>query len=472
MVRTRFAPSPTGYLHIGGARTALFSWAFARKHGGRFILRIEDTDLERSTQASVQAILDGMAWLGLDYDEGPFYQMQRLDRYRECAQQLIATGHAYYCYASREELDAMRDAQRARGEKPRYDGRWRPEPGKVLPPPPAGIDPVIRFKNPLGGEVVFNDLIKGPIAVANSELDDFVMMRADGVPTYNFGVVVDDWDMGITHVIRGDDHVNNTPRQINLLNALGAPLPQYAHVPMILGADGERLSKRHGAVSVMQYEEQGYLPEALLNYLARLGWSHGDAEIFSMEEFTRWFDLEHVSRSPAKFDPAKLTWINQQYLKQADDARLATLVAPFLARNGCATDGGPELAAVCALVKERAATLVELADAATLFYRTLHASPELLAQHVTADVIPALAALAARLREIPWERAAIAAAFKEVLAAHGLKMPKLAMPVRVLVTGETQTPAIDATLELLGRERVLQRLEAGLAGAHAASNQV
>ncbi len=465
MVRTRFAPSPTGYLHIGGARTALFSWAFARKMGGKFILRIEDTDLERSTQASEQAILDGMEWFGLGYDEGPFYQMQRLYRYQECADRLIAAGHAYYCYASREELDAMREAQRARGEKPRYDGRWRPEPGKILPPPPAGIKPVIRLKNPLAGEVVFNDLIKGTIAVANCELDDFVMMRADGVPTYNFGVVVDDWDMGITHVIRGDDHVNNTPRQINLLQALGAPIPLYAHVPMILGADGERLSKRHGAVSVMQYQEEGYLPEALLNYLARLGWSHGDAEIFSMEEFTRWFDLEHVSRSPAKFDPAKLAWLNQQYLRCADNDRLARLVEPFLERNGCRLDDGPPLAAVCALVKERAATLVELADAATLFYRTLHPSAELLAQHVTPDVLPALRELAEKLGHIAWERAAISATIKETLASHGLKMPKLAMPMRVLVTGETQTPAIDATLELIGRERVLTRLNTALGNA-------
>jgi glutamyl-tRNA synthetase len=463
MVRTRFAPSPTGYLHIGGARTALFSWAFARKMGGQFILRIEDTDMERSTQTSVQAILDGMKWLGLDYDEGPFYQMLRLDRYKECTDRLIAEGRAYPCYASREELDAMREAQRARGEKPRYDGRWRPEPGKTLPTPPADIKPVIRLKNPLEGEVIFNDLIKGPITVANSELDDFVMMRADGVPTYNFGVVIDDWDMGITHVIRGDDHVNNTPRQINLLRALGAPIPRYAHVPMILGADGERLSKRHGAVSVMQYAEQGFLPEALLNYLARLGWSHGDAELFSMEEFKQWFDLEHVSRSPAKFGPEKLAWLNQQYIKAADDTRLAQLARPFLERNACRLDDGPDLAAVCALVKERASTIEELADAATLFYRTLHPSAELLAQHVTPEVLPALRELADKFGNIVWERAAISAAIKETITAHGLKMPKLAMPVRVLVTGEPQTPAIDATLELLGRERVVARLNAMLA---------
>ena len=295
MIRTRFAPSPTGYLHIGGARTALFSWAFARRHKGKFILRIEDTDLDRSTPESVQAILDGMKWLGLDYDEGPFYQMQRMDRYREVIQKLLEQGKAYYCYASKEELEQMREAQRAAGLKPRYDGRWRDSQAT----PPTGVQPVVRFKTPLDGEVVFDDLVKGCISVQNSELDDLVIMRGDGTPTYNFGVVVDDWDMAITHVIRGDDHVNNTPRQINILKALGAPLPQYAHVPMILGTDGERLSKRHGAVSVMQYREDGYLPEALLNYLARLGWAHGDEEVFSTQQFVEWFDVKNVSRSPA-----------------------------------------------------------------------------------------------------------------------------------------------------------------------------
>ena len=318
-VRTRFAPSPTGYLHIGGARTALFSWAYARKHGGKFILRIEDTDLERSTQQSIQAILDGMAWLALDYDEGPFYQMQRLARYHEIAEYLLQNNQAYYCYASKEELEEMREQQLAAGLKPRYDGRWRDS--KKMPP--AGVKPVLRFKNPLDGYVAFNDQIKGRITVANSELDDLVLLRGDGVPTYNFSVVVDDLDMQITHVIRGDDHVNNTPRQINILKVLNASLPEYAHVPMILGANGERLSKRHGAVSVMQYRDDGYLPEALLNYLARLGWSHGDEEIFSREQLVEWFDLAAISRSPAKFNPEKLQWINQQYLKSADNGRLA-----------------------------------------------------------------------------------------------------------------------------------------------------
>ncbi len=462
MIRTRFAPSPTGYLHIGGARTALFSWAFARHHGGQFILRIEDTDVARSTPEAVQAILDGMAWLDLAHDEGPFYQMQRMDRYKEVIAQMLASGQAYHCYCSPEELDAMREAQRARGDKPRYDGLWRPETGKTLPPPPAGVTPVVRFKNPTEGSVAWKDLVKGVIEFSNAELDDLIIARGDGTPTYNFCVVVDDWDMQISHVIRGDDHVNNTPRQINILKALGATVPQYAHLSMILGDDGTKLSKRHGAVSVMQYFEDGYLPEAVINYLARLGWSHGDAEIFSREQFVQWFDLDHITSSAGQFNTEKLRWLNQQYIKAADDTRLAGLTRPFLLRNGADPDKGPDLAAVCALVKERAATIEELADAATLFYRTLHPTPELLAQHVTPEVLPALAELAERFAALTWERSAISAAFKETLAAHGLKMPKLAMPVRVLVTGEPQTPAIDATLELIGQEQVVARLKAAL----------
>ncbi len=472
MIRTRFAPSPTGYLHIGGARTALFSWAFARHHGGQFILRIEDTDIARSTPEAVQAILDGMAWLDLNHDEGPFYQTQRLYRYKEVIEQMLANGQAYYCYCSPEELDEMREGQRARGEKPRYDGRWRPEPGKTLPVPPAGVQPVVRFKNPTEGTVAWKDLVKGVIEFSNTELDDLIIARADGTPTYNFCVVVDDWDMQISHVIRGDDHVNNTPRQINILKALGATVPQYAHLSMILGDDGTKLSKRHGAVSVMQYFEEGYLPEAVINYLARLGWSHGDAELFSREQFVQWFDLDHITPSAAQFNTEKLRWINQQYIKAAADARLAELTRPFLIRNGAALDDGPDLAAVCALVKERAATIEELADAATLFYRTLHPTPELLAQHVTPEVLPALAELAGRLETLNWERSAISAAFKETLAAHGLKMPKLAMPVRVLVTGEPQTPAIDATLELIGQDKVVARLKAALQAPQAGTNSL
>ena len=458
MIRTRFAPSPTGYLHIGGARTALYCWAFAKKQGGTFVLRVEDTDRERSTDASVQAILDGMQWLGLDY-EGPYFQMQRLDRYRAVADELLRSGHAYPCYATKEELDAMREGQRARNEKPRYDGRWRPDHVQRSGlTPPMGAQPVIRFRNPDAGEVTWSDLIKGPITIANSELDDLVIMRADGIPTYNFGVVVDDIDMEMTHVIRGDDHVNNTPRQINIYHALGKPLPLFGHVPMILGQDGERLSKRHGAQGVMEYFDEGFLPEALVNYLARLGWSHGDNEKFSTDKLIEWFDFKHVSRSPARFDPDKLRWLNQQYIKEADNKRLAKLAQPFLERDGCATGQGAPLASVVALLKERVSTIEELADAAVYFYRELEPSAELKQQHYTADIKPALEDLQSRLARIEWIRAKINEAVKGVVAEHKLKMPKLAMPLRVMVTGEAQTPSIDATLELIGREQVLARM--------------
>src|SRR5918992_3495112 len=453
-VRTRFAPSPTGYLHIGGARTALFSWAYARRHGGAFVLRIEDTDLERSTKESVNAILDGLKWLGIDWDEGPFFQMQRLARYKEVAEQLIAAGHAYRCWATKEELDALRAEQRSRGEKPRYDGRWRPEraKGKV---PPRDQAPVIRFRTPEAGEVGWTDLVKGPIAFPNAELDDLVLLRADGVPTYNFGVVVDDLDMNITHVIRGDDHVNNTPRQIHIFSALKKELPYFAHVPMILGADGERLSKRHGAVSVLQYRDEGYLPEALLNYLARLGWSHGDEELFTKEQFVQWFDLEHVSRSPAQFNPEKLAWINQQYIKGAADERLAALLEPELRKRGAQPAVGPALEKVIHLVKERANSLQQLADEAMLFYVVALEAPPLVLDD---DARKALRTLKARLLSMPWERAAISAAIKDVVKSSGLKMPQVAMPLRIIVTGRSQTPSIDAVLELLGRDTVMLRL--------------
>jgi glutamyl-tRNA synthetase len=459
MIRTRFAPSPTGYLHIGGARTALFCWAFAKKQGGTFILRIEDTDRERSTRESVMAILESMEWLGLDY-EGPHSQMDRLERYRMVAEQLIRKDRAYLCYASREELDVLRERQRARGDKPRYDGRWRPENAKKAGlKPPAGVKPVIRFRNPDDGEVTFTDLVKGEITVANAELDDLVLLRADGVPTYNFGAVVDDVDMAITHVIRGDDHVNNTPRQINIYRALGAKLPAFAHVPMILGADGERLSKRHGAVSVTQYRDEGYLPEALVNYLARLGWSHGDEEMFTREQLVAWFDLEHISRSPARFDPEKLGWLNQQYIKQAPDARLAKLVEPALRRLGADPGAGPPPDKVVALLKDRATTILHLAEAAHFFYRYETPAAALVAEHLTDLTRPALRTLKARLIEATaWDRASINAAVKATLAATGLKLPQLAMPLRVLVAGRAQTPSIDAVLELLGRETVLARL--------------
>lgn len=458
MVRTRFAPSPTGYLHIGGARTALFCWAYAKQQGGSFVLRVEDTDRERSSEASVQAILDGMQWLGLDY-EGPYFQMQRLDRYKAAVEQLLRDGHAYPCYATREEIDALREAQRARGDKPRYDGRWRPENAQRLGlKPPAGMQPVIRFRTPDTGEVSWNDLVKGPITVANAELDDLVIMRADGIPTYNFGVVIDDVDMNITHVVRGDDHVNNTPRQINIYRALGAKLPLFAHLPMILGADGERLSKRHGAVSVMQYFEDGFLPEALNNYLARLGWSHGDDEKFSLQQMVEWFSLEKVNRSAASFDPDKLRWLNQQYMKEADDSRLAGLMTPFLERDGCTVAGGPDLSRVVALLKERVSTIEELADAAVYFYRRLEPAAELRTTHYAAAAKPALVAFRRQLETVAWTREAIGAALKAVLAEHQLKMPKIAMPLRVMVTGEPQSPSIDATLELIGRDEVLARL--------------
>jgi len=457
-IRTRFAPSPTGYLHIGGARTALFSWAYARKSGGMFILRIEDTDLERSTQESEQAILDGMAWLNLDYDEGPFYQMQRMARYRDVLQQLLDEGKAYYCYTSPAELDAMREAQRMRGEKPRYDGHWRPEQGKVLPAPPDGVMPVVRFKNPVHGVAAWDDMVKGKIVFENSELDDLIIARADGTPTYNFCVVVDDLDMGITQVIRGDDHINNTPRQINILKALGVPIPQYAHVPMILGSDGERLSKRHGAVSVMQYAEDGYLPEALVNYLARLGWSHGDDEIFSVQQFIDWFDLRHISKSAAQFDPEKLRWLNQHYIKIADNKRLVELVRKHLADRGVQVSDTLQLEAVIALYKERTATLLELADEAEVFYIEIHPTQELLDTHLIPEVLPALRDIAGRFADVAWEAPALAALIKDMLAKYNLKMPKLAMPLRVILVGQTHTPSVDAVLALFPRETVLARI--------------
>ena len=458
MIRTRFAPSPTGFLHIGGARTALFSWAFARHHGGQFVLRIEDTDVARSTPEAVQAIIDGMNWLELAHDEGPFYQMQRMDRYKEVIQQMLARGDAYYCYTTPEELDRMREEQRAKGLKPRYDGTWRPEPGKTLPQLPAGVQPVIRFKNPIDGVVAWDDLVKGRIEIANAELDDLIIARQDGTPTYNFCVVVDDWDMRITHVIRGDDHVNNTPRQINILKALGAELPLYAHLSMILGDDGQKLSKRHGAVSVMQYDDEGYLPEAVLNYLARLGWSHGDDEIFTMTQFCDWFDLDHITPSAAQFNTEKLNWLNAHYLKQADNDRLAALVRPRLAARNIKVTEAPSLQAIVTLYKERVTNLNELADAAAVFYADLVPNAELLAQHLTAEAKPALNEFIAGLGDVDWDPAAINVLIKRCIGAHGLKMPKLAMPLRVLLTGQTQTPSVDALVALFPRELALKRL--------------
>ena len=460
MVRTRFAPSPTGFLHIGGARTALFSWAFARHHQGQFVLRIEDTDLARSTPEAVQAILDGMQWLGLAHDEGPFYQTQRMDRYKAVIQQMLEAGTAYPCYTTPAELEALRAEQTARGDKPRYDGRWRPEAGKTLPPVPVGINPVIRFRNPIDGVVAWNDLVKGRIEISNAEMDDLIIARGDGTPTYNFCVVVDDWDMGITQVIRGDDHVNNTPRQINILKALGAPVPEYAHLSMILGDDGQKLSKRHGAVSVMQYDEEGYLPEAVINYLARLGWSHGDDEVFSREQFVAWFDLNHITPSAAQFNTQKLNWLNAHYIKQADNDRLCADVRRRLAQRDATDTGLPRVEGIVALYKDRAQTLVELTDAVEQLQGHPQPTDELKAQHLTDTARPILAAFAGALATVDWEVPAIAAALKTTLAEHGAKMPALAMPVRLALAGQTQTPSVDALIALFGRDEVLKRINA------------
>jgi glutamyl-tRNA synthetase len=456
-VRTRIAPSPTGFLHLGTARTALYSWAYARHHGGEFVLRIEDTDVARSTQDSTDQILASMHWLGLDYDEGPIYQMQRLERYREVIAQMLAAGTAYHCYCTPAELDEMREAQRARGEKTLYDRRWRPEPGKVLAPVPEGVPPVVRFCNPPEGDVTWNDLVKGEITINNREIDDLIILRPDGVPTYNFAVVVDDWDMNITHVFRGDEHINNTPWQINIFRALGAPLPAFGHVPVILGDDGQKLSKRRGAVSVTAYEENGYLPEAMLNYLARLGWSHGDEELFTREQMVSWFDGSHLSKSPAQWDAAKLSWVNAQYIKAKPDDALAPLVAAQLKKRGI--DADDRLPAICALFKDRCETTVALADWAAAFYADVTVSETDRAQHITDAVKPVIATLAEKLASVNWEKTSIAAGIKEVLAAHSVKMPVLAMPVRVLVMGTAQTPSLDSVLSIFSREKVIERLK-------------
>ncbi len=458
-VRTRFAPSPTGFIHLGNIRSALYPWAFARSQGGDFILRIEDTDLERSSQAAVDVILEGMAWLGLTHDEGPFYQMQRMDRYREVLAQMQAQGLVYPCYMSVAELDALRERQMAAKEKPRYDGTWRPEPGKVLPPVPEGVRPVLRFRNPQGGVVAWDDKVKGRIEIANAELDDLVIARPDGTPTYNFCVVVDDIDMRITHVIRGDDHVNNTPRQINIFRALGQEPPVYAHLPTVLNEQGEKMSKRNGAKPVTQFRDEGFLADAVVNYLARLGWSHGDDEIFSREQFLQWFDLDHLGRSAAQFDEAKLRWVNAQHMKSTPDEALAALVQPQLQAMGLAPD--ERLPAICGLFKDRCETTVVLAAWAAKFYQPVQPAAEELAQHVTEAVRPAIAQLASALAACAWDKAAIAEAIKETLRATGLKMPQLAMPVRVLVLGTPQTPSLDAVLALLPREDVLGRLSSG-----------
>jgi len=458
--RTRFAPSPTGFIHLGNIRSALYPWAFARSTGGDFILRIEDTDVERSNQESVDVILQGMRWLGLTHDEGPFFQMQRMDRYKAVLADLQAAGHVYPCYMGMAALDALREAQTIAKEKPRYDGTWRPAPGKTLPAVPEGVQPVLRFKNPQGGSVVWNDKVKGRIEISNDELDDLVIARPDGTPTYNFCVVVDDIDMAITHVIRGDDHVNNTPRQINIFKALGKDVPVYAHLPTVLNELGEKMSKRSGAKAVTQYAVEGYLPDAMVNYLARLGWSHGDDEIFSREQFVAWFNLDHLGKSASQFDEAKLRWVNAQHLKAMPDAALVGVVKPFLSPDAAAGLNDSRLLHGCGLFKERCSTLVELANWLQVLVTGGQATAVDVVTHVTDAVRPALAMLADALVTCEWTKAGIAAAIKQVLTQSGLNMPQLAMPVRVLVLGTPQTPSLDAILELMTREDVILRLRA------------
>lgn len=450
-VRTRFAPSPTGFLHIGGARTALYCWLYAKKTQGTFVLRIEDTDIERSTPESVQAILEGMEWLNLGYDEGPYYQTKRFDRYKEVIEQLLQEGKAYRCYCSKEHLDKVREEQMANKQKPRYDGTCRD-----LKEP--GVGPyTVRFKNPLDGVVEFDDLIRGKITFANTELDDLIIARNDGTPTYNFTVVVDDWDMQITHVIRGDDHINNTPRQINILRALGAELPLYAHVPMILGPDGKRLSKRHGAEGVMQYRDDGFLPEALLNYLVRLGWSHGDQEIFSMDELIQFFEISDINRAPAAFNLDKLLWLNQHYMKTSDPANVAQALAWQMQKAGIDVTNGPALEEVVKAQAERTKTLKEMAERSRYFYEDVVLSEELAALF-TAELAPALSMMCERLADAPWSKEVIHEILLSTAEVHGLKLGKLAQPIRAAMTGGAASPSLDLTMKLIGRDRVLERL--------------
>jgi len=458
-IKTRFAPSPTGYLHIGGARTALFSWLYARKHGGRFILRIEDTDLERSTQASVNAILEGMTWLGLEYDEGPFYQTHRFDRYKEIIQHLLNQGDAYYCYCSKEELEQLRAEQMANKEKPRYNGKCRDSATAD-----NGKEAVIRFKNPVDGVVKIPDLVKGEIVVANKELDDLIIARADGTPTYNLTVVVDDMDMGVTHVIRGDDHINNTPRQMNILKALGAELPKYAHLPMILGSDGARLSKRHGAVSVMQYRDDGYLPDALLNYLVRLGWSHGDQEIFTIDEMVEYFQLENVNVSASAFNPDKLLWLNHQYIMNSDPVHVARHLSWHMGELGIDPTEGPDLVDVVIAQRERSKTLVEMAAASVYFYKDFEAYDEKAAKkNLTAGAEAVLARLHDEFSAVTeWDGEKLHQIVVNLAETLELNLGKVAQPLRVAVSGTSVSPAIDVTLSLLGKEKTLARIQRAL----------
>ncbi len=453
---TRFAPSPTGYLHVGGARTALFSWLYARKHGGTFILRIEDTDLERSSQASVDAILQGMDWLGLDYDQGPYYQTQRFDRYKEVIQQLLAQGDAYYCYCSKEELEQLRSEQMANKEKPRYNGKCRDHAVAI-----EGREPVIRFKNPTDGVVTIPDLVKGTIVVANKELDDLIIARGDGTPTYNLTVVVDDMDMGVTHVIRGDDHINNTPRQMNILQALGAAVPQYAHLPMILGADGARLSKRHGAVSVMQFRDDGYLPEALLNYLVRLGWSHGDQEIFSIAEMVDFFELADVNGAASTFNMDKLLWLNHHYIMHSDPEQVAKHLLWHIEQRGIDPADGPTLADVVKAQRERSKTLVDMANASVYFYQEFEAYDDKAAKKAfTEDADEVLARIYEAFAAVnDWQGELLHQIIVDLAQVLNLNMGKVAQPLRVAVCGSGVSPAIDITLSLLGKEKTLNRIQ-------------
>lgn len=458
-IRTRFAPSPTGYLHVGGARTALFSWLQARKQGGKFILRIEDTDLERSNTESVNAILEGMTWLGLDYDEGPFFQTQRFDRYKEIIDQLMAQGDAYYCYCSKERLEDLRETQRNNKEKPRYDGRCR-----HLTQPVDGVEPVIRFKNPLEGKVIVKDFIRANVAFNNSELDDLIIARPDGTPTYNLTVVVDDMDMQMTHVIRGDDHLNNSPRQINIFNALGATPPVFAHVPMILGDDGARLSKRHGAVSVMSYRDEGFLPEALLNYLIRLGWSHGDQEIFSIDEMIQLFDIKDVNKAASSFNSEKLLWLNQFYIKNSPAEHLAHHLSWHMGEQGIDPSQGPSILDVIELLRDRAKTLKEMAAMSVYFYRDVTEYDEKAAtKNLTADSAVLLKAIHQRLSELAaWQGSLIHDEVKKCADNHQVGMGKVAQPIRVALTGNTVSPSLDVTLELVGRERTLTAIASAI----------
>ncbi|MGB5831026.1 MAG: glutamate--tRNA ligase [Thiohalocapsa sp.] len=459
-VRTRFAPSPTGYLHVGGARTALFSYLFARKHGGQFVLRIEDTDLERSTAESVNAIMEGMTWLGLEYDEGPFFQTERFDRYQQVIDELLDKGLAYRCDCPKERLERLRDTQMAAKVKPRYDGHCRGRDVDLDQPH------VIRFKNPADGAVVVDDMIRGRVAFANAELDDLVIRRSDGSPTYNLTVVVDDTDMGITHVIRGDDHVNNTPRQMNILQAMGLEPPRYAHVPMILGDDGARLSKRHGAVSVVSYRDQGYLPEALLNYLVRLGWSHGDDEVFSVDEMTEVFEITDVNKSASTFNADKLDWLNQHYIQHGDPKRIARLLSPHMGHIGIDPASGPDLVDVVAAQGARAKTLVELAEISAFCYRDFETyDPAAAKKHLRPAVREPLTRLRAQFEMLAledWQPETLHHVVERVASELELNMGKVAQPLRVAVVGRAASPGIDITLRLVGKDGTLRRIDKAL----------